>query len=160
MRTEKFSKNKLRYLWFGILVCQLELIVLLFLFSIRSVWSLVNNFVDDVIGLEEHSFTLVYTILITLCLFSVFYLVYLRIEDQGIARALRVLVRRATGHGAQGVDQLILVEITDLIFGIQVIPVDIVVIQTHARHRHEEREIDDLIVIGVEIGVERLRAFL
>jgi hypothetical protein len=73
-----FSKNKLRWFWIGILVCQLELIVLLLLFSIRSVWSFVNDFIDDLTGLREYSFPLIYSMLIILFLVSVFYLVYLR----------------------------------------------------------------------------------
>ena len=78
MVTNNFSKNKLRWFWVGILVCQLELIVLLLLFSIRSVWDFVNNFIDDIIGLEEHSFPLVYSILILFFVLSVFSLIYLK----------------------------------------------------------------------------------
>lgn len=78
MSTINFSRNKDRWLWIGILICQLELIVLLLLYSIRGVWSFVNKFVDGAIGLKEHSFSVVYLILIILFLVSVFYLVFLK----------------------------------------------------------------------------------
>jgi hypothetical protein len=78
MSTINFNKNKLRWFWIGVLVCQLELIVLLLLYSIRGVWSFVNKFIDGAIGLKEHSFTVVYAFLIILFFVSVFYLVFLK----------------------------------------------------------------------------------
>lgn len=52
--------------------------MLLLLYSIRSVWDFVNNFLDDIIGLEEQSFNVVYAILIVFFLSSVFILTRFR----------------------------------------------------------------------------------
>jgi len=78
MANTGISKNKLRWFWIGILICQLELIVLLLLFSVRGVWSFINRFIDDVIGLKEHSFSTVYSLFIILFLVSAFYLISLK----------------------------------------------------------------------------------
>lgn len=75
MTPVNFSKNKLRWFWIGILICQLQLAVLLLLYSIRSVWGFVNKFLDGVVGLGEYSFPVVYAMLIFLFLISVFLLV-------------------------------------------------------------------------------------
>lgn len=78
MKPDNLNRNKLRWLWTGILICQLELIVLLLLFSVRGVWSFINKFVEGAIGLKEHSFLAVYALLIILFFVSVFYLIYLK----------------------------------------------------------------------------------
>lgn len=77
MSSINLSKSKLRWFWTGVLICQLELIVLLLLFSIRSVWDFVNNFLDKLTGLKEYSFPVIYILLISLFILSASYLIYL-----------------------------------------------------------------------------------
>lgn len=78
MSNRRYSKNKLRWFWIGVLICQFELVVLLLLYSIRGVWSFLNKFIDGAIGLGEHSFVVVYALLIALFIVSVFYLITLK----------------------------------------------------------------------------------
>ena len=68
------TQNRLRWIWAAVIVCQVELITLLLLFSIRSVWNFINDFIDKLTGLREYAFIVIFSILIVLFLISVFYL--------------------------------------------------------------------------------------
>lgn len=83
MAINYYSKSKLRWFWTGVLICQLELLVLLLLYSIRSVWDFVNNFLDKLTGLREYSFPVVYILLIILFILSASYLIYLIFRQNG-----------------------------------------------------------------------------
>ncbi|MCK5208322.1 MAG: hypothetical protein KAQ79_09885, partial [Cyclobacteriaceae bacterium] len=73
---DNLSKKKLRWIWFSVLVSQTGLVTILLLFSIRSVWSLINKFLDKEIGLKEYSFPVILSILFILLFISVSYLLY------------------------------------------------------------------------------------
>jgi len=73
---DNLSKKKLRWIWFSVLVSQTGLVTILLLFSIRSVWNLINKFLDKTIGLKEYSFPVILSILFILLFISVSYLLY------------------------------------------------------------------------------------
>ena len=69
------SRKNIRWIYLGIFICQFILVILLLLYYIRSVWDFVNNFLDDIIGLKEQSFIVVYALLIVFFISSVFILI-------------------------------------------------------------------------------------
>ena len=69
-------QNRLRWLWTIAIICQVELITLLLLFSVRSVWSFINGYIDRFTGLNEFAFPVVFSFLILLFSLSVIYLVF------------------------------------------------------------------------------------
>lgn len=69
------NRKNIRWLYLGIFICQFILVVLLLLYSIRSVWDFVNSFLDDITGLKKNSFAIVYTVLIAFFILSVFVLI-------------------------------------------------------------------------------------
>jgi len=76
MSSYNFNRIDIRWFWIGVLINQFALIILLLLLSIRSVWDLVNHYINGLFGLKEHAFTIAYSILIILFLLSVSILIY------------------------------------------------------------------------------------
>ena len=68
------AQDRLRWFWAAAIVCQVELITILLLFSVRSVWGFINGFIDRLTGLKEYAFIIIFSMLIVLFLISVFYL--------------------------------------------------------------------------------------
>jgi hypothetical protein len=79
-----------RWFWICVSISQFALAVLLLLFSIRSVWDFVNNFMDDITGLKEKSFPLAFSILIIFFLISTALLAYFRFVTRRRSRKFPV----------------------------------------------------------------------
>ena len=69
-KSKKFVTYNTRWFWIFVLISQVALAVLFLLFSIRSVWGFVNDFIDDLTGLAERSLPIAFAALIVLFMLS------------------------------------------------------------------------------------------
>lgn len=66
-----------RWEWFNILVSLIGIFTVLLIYSLRSIWSLINKTLDSVLNLQEHSFTAVCIFLLVLLstgILNIFYI--------------------------------------------------------------------------------------